>query len=350
MEESRSAYGEAGGAPREGNGSTALATLEQAAILLLCMGEEPASGVLCRLSRDELLRVARVMSDMSGIKVGAVSATLQQFFNEYREQSGIHGASRSFLRETLCLALGPGIANRVLDQIYGEAIVPKMARLEWVSPSWLADRIVNEHINMQSVFLAFLPSRLASQVLDALPAENRDRVLENIAHLSAVDRDLLRELEELVDHCLENIHTQNAVVDGMQQAADIINRLPNDQQRMVEVLRTHAPDVADEVEARMYDFFVLSRQSAAVLTRISEHIALDRWSIALKGAEPAVSAAIIQVMPRRQVQLLEVMMRRSGPIALSRVQEVRRMIMEQVRELAEAGEFNLQLYPEDVVE
>ncbi|MFO7278577.1 MAG: flagellar motor switch protein FliG, partial [Pseudomonadota bacterium] len=72
--------------------------LEQAAIVLLSMGEEPAAAVLRCLSREELLEVTGVMSRLSGIKVDAVRNSLQRFFDDYREQSGVHGASRSFLQ------------------------------------------------------------------------------------------------------------------------------------------------------------------------------------------------------------------------------------------------------------
>ncbi|MEN3032741.1 flagellar motor switch protein FliG [Chromobacterium amazonense] len=334
--------------PPAGHGQ--MSAIEQAAVLLLCMGEEPAAAVLRCLSREELLQVTQAMSGMSGIKVDAVKTTMQRFFDEYREQSGVHGASRSFLKRSLELALGGDIAGSVLDTIYGDAIRPKMARLQWVSPQWLADRIALEHVRMQAVFLAFLPPALAGQVVDALPAASRDSVLVNVARLKDVDRELLHELEELVDRCLESLHTQSTAVEGMQQTADIINRLPGDRSRMMELLRAHDPDIVDEIEARMYDFFILSRQTEEVLMRICEDIALEQWAIALKGAEPAVRDAIIQTMPRRQAQNFEATMRRSGPVPKSRVEEARREIMAQVRQLADAGEIDLQLFPEEVVE
>ncbi|KZE31736.1 flagellar motor switch protein FliG [Crenobacter luteus] len=328
----------------------AVSPVEQAAILLLSMGEEPAAGVLRYLSREELLAVTQTMSSLSGIKVDMVKGTLQKFFDEYREQSGVHGASRAFLKRTLDMALGSDIADSVLDNIYGDAIRPKMARLQWVSPQWLADRIAAEHVRMQAVFLAFLPPALAGQVLDALPEESRDSVLVNVARLTDVDRDLLAELEELVNRCLDSLNTQSTAVEGMQQTADIINRLPGDRARMVELLRAHDPEIVGEIEARMYDFFVLSRQTEAVLMRIAEEIELEQWAIALKGAEPAVREAIIQTMPRRQAQSFEDMMRRSGPVPKSRVEETRRDIMTQVKALADAGEIDLQLFPEEVLE
>ena len=78
--------------------NASLTPVEQAAIVLLSIGEEQAAAVLRCLSREELLEVTQVMSRMSGIKVEAVKTAMQTFFDDYRQQSGVHGASRSYLK------------------------------------------------------------------------------------------------------------------------------------------------------------------------------------------------------------------------------------------------------------
>ncbi|MBZ2208626.1 flagellar motor switch protein FliG [Massilia soli] len=327
-----------------------LSPVEQAAIVLLSIGEEPAAAVLRCLDRDELIEVTQVMSRMSGIKVDSVREAMQNFFDDYRQQSGVHGASRSYLKRSLDLALGSDIANSVLNNIYGDAIRPMMARLQWASPKWLADYVANEHVQMQAVFLAFLPPALASQILEALPLEGRELVLLNLARLDEIDRDLLSELEELVARCLSALDTQSASVEGVRQVAEILNRLPGNRAGMVELLRAHDPEMVSEIEMSMYDFFILSRQSEQTITRILDDVPLDQWAIALKGAEPAVRDAILTSMPRRQAQSFEDLMRRSGPVPMSRIEQTRKDIMATVKALADAGDIEIQLFAEAVVE
>ncbi|RZL28175.1 MAG: hypothetical protein EOP35_26365, partial [Rubrivivax sp.] len=121
--------------------------------------------------------------------------------------------------------------------IYGDAIRPKMARLQYASPKWLAEFVSSEHVQMQAVFLAFLPPALASQILEALPLEGRELVLLNMARLDEINRDVLHELEELVGRCLAAFDTQSASVEGVRQVADILNRLQDNRAGMVELLR-----------------------------------------------------------------------------------------------------------------
>ena len=242
------------------------------------------------------------------------------------------------------------MANSVLNSIYGDAIRPKMARLQWASPKYLADLIASEHVRMQAVFLAFLPSALAGKVIEALPLEGREMVLLNVARLNEVDSELLVELDELVGRCLGSLGLQSASVEGVRQAAEILNRLPGNRQQLVEAMRARDATVASEIELSMYDFFILGSQTEPTLTRIIEEVPLEQWAIALKGAEPAIRNAVLQTMPKRQAQGFEDLMRRSGPVPMSRIEQARREIMAQVKELADAGDIEVQLFAEAVVE
>jgi len=327
-----------------------LTPVEQAAIVLLSIGEEPAAAVLRCLSREELIEVTQVMSRMSGIKVESVKTAMQTFFDDYRQQSGVHGASRSYLKRSLDLALGSDLANTGLHDIYGDELRPKMARLQWASPKWLAEYISNEHVQMQAVFLAFLPPALAGQIIDALPLEGRDLVLLNLARMDEIARELLQELDELVVRCLSSFDSQSTSVEGIRQTAEILNRLPGNRAQMVELLRAHDPDVVSKIELSMYDFLILANQSENALSRIIEEVPLEQWAIALKGAEVSIRDAIRKTMPKRQAQAFEDMMRRAGPMPMSRIEQTRQEIMNTVKALADNGEVEIQLFAEQVVE
>jgi len=323
--------------------------LERAAIVLLSMGEEPAAAVLRCMSRQELLEVTQVMSRLSGIKVESVKHSLQRFFDDYREQSGVHGASRAYLKRSLDLALGADVAGSVLNNIYGDAIRPKMARLQWASAKWIVERISFEHVSMQAVFLAFLPPALASEVIRALPGDRGDQVLLHMARMRDVDRELLIELDELVDRCLASLGLQSTSVEGARQVAEILNRLPGTRARMVESMRANDAAATDEVERSMYDFYILSRQSEATLLRLMDEVPMEEWAIALKGAEPALRDVILGAMPKRQAQGFEDVLLRTGPAPRTRIEQARAEIMRRVKALADAGDIELQLFAETVV-
>ncbi|KVO87723.1 flagellar motor switch protein G [Burkholderia ubonensis] len=323
--------------------------LERAALILLSMGEDAAAAVLRCLSRDELLDVTLAMSRMQGMKIDLVQHTMERFFDDFRAQSGVSGAPRAFLQRSLDMALGGVIANSVLSRIYGDVIGPKMARLQWAKPRWLAERLATEHVRMQAMFLAFLAPEQASQVIGAMPAADRKTVLLNIARLKEIDHDLLHDLEAVVDALIDDMGTQSAAVEGVRQAAEIINRMPGDRAQLVEVMRASDPDLMSEVEEKIYDFAILVHQSDATISTLLDRVDMEEWGVALKGADPALRDALMRSMPRRSVAAFEDMLGRVGPASVSRVDAARRNIMAQVRALAEDGEIELQLVAEGAI-
>ena len=324
--------------------------LEQAAILLLSVGEEAAAKLMQKMNRDEVLLLSDTMARLHGVKVDHARYAMNNFFDDYREQSGINGASRSYLRSILEKGLGGDIASSVINGIYGDEIRHRMARLQWVDVPQLAALIDQEHLQLQAVFLAFLPPDVAASVLSALSEERQDEIVWRIARLDDVNRDVIDELDRLIERGVAVLSEHGSKVVGIKHAANIVNRIPTNQQQLLDQLRERDAGVVDELEEEMYEFFILSRQTPATLQRLMEEIAIEEWAVALKGTEPVLHQSIFNVMPKRQVTLLQSTTARLGPVPVSRVDQVRKEIMSTVRQLAEEGEIQVQLFAEQTME
>lgn len=334
----------------KGSTATGRSRLEQAAILLLSVGEEAAAKVMQKMNRDEVILLSDTMARLHGVKVDQARHAMNNFFDDYREQSGINGASRSYLRGILEKALGGEIAGSVINGIYGDEIRHRMARLQWVDIPQLAALIEQEHLQLQAVFLAFLPPDVAAGVLSALPQERQDEIVWRIARLDDVNRDVINELDRLIERGVSVLSEHGSKVVGIKHAANIVNRISSNQQQLLNQLRERDAEVVDELEEEMYEFFILSRQTPATLQRLMEEISIEEWAIALKGTEPVLRQAIFNVMPKRQVTLLQSTTTRLGPVSVSRIEHVRKEIMATVRQLAEEGEIQVQLFTEQTME
>ncbi len=324
--------------------------IEQAAIVLLSVGEDAAAQVMQKLTREEVVLVSETMARLHGVKVTQARTALNSFFQDYQEQSGINGASRTYLRSILKKALGGEIARSVINGIYGDEIRYRMARLQWVDIPQLAALIEQEHLQLQAVFLAFLPPDVAASVLSNLPQERQDEIVYRIAKLDDINRDVIDELDRLIDRGVAVLSEHGSKVVGIKHAANIVNRIPENQQLLLDQLRERDEEVVEELKDEMYEFFILSRQTDVTLQRLMEEIPLDEWAVALKGTEPVLRSAIFNVMPKRQVQLLQSTTSRLGPVPVSRIEQVRKDIMTTVRQLVEDGEIQVQLFAEQTVE
>lgn len=320
--------------------------LEQSAILLLCLGEEAAATVMSKLTREEVVRLSEHMARLSGVKITQARRVINNFFDEFSEQSGINGASRAMLQGILNKALGSEIASGVINGIYGDEIRSRMARLQWVEPRQLALLIGEEHLQLQAVFLAFLTPDIAAEVLLYMTESVRNEILYRVAKLNDVNRDVIDELDRLIERGLAVLSEHGSKVKGIKQAADIVNRIQDDQQVILEQLAERDGDILVQLQDEMYDFFILGRQSEDVRRKLLEEIPIDEWAVALKGTEAPLRRSIYAAMPRRQVQQLESITARLGPVPISRIEQIRREIMGVARELEEAGEIQLQLFAE----
>ncbi|EJH0664551.1 flagellar motor switch protein FliG [Escherichia coli] len=345
--------------------------LEQAAILLLCLGEEAAATVMQKLSREEVVRLSENMARLSGVKTSMARKVINNFFDEFREQSGINGASRSMLQGILNKALGTEIASSVINGIYGDEIRSRMARLQWVEPRQLAMLISEEHLQLQAVFLAFLTPEISAAVLSYLNESVQNEILYRVAKLNDVNRDVVDELDRLIERGLSVLSEHGSKVKGIKQAADIVNRFQGNQQVILDQMRERDEEVLEQLQDEMYDFFILSRQNEEVLEqlqdemydffilsrqneevrrRLLDEVPMEDWAVALKGTEALLRRSIYAVMPKRQVQQLEAITARLGPVPVSRIEQIRREIMGIARELEEAGEIQLQLFAEQTAE
>ncbi|HHC7310003.1 TPA: flagellar motor switch protein FliG [Vibrio campbellii] len=328
-----------------------LSYVEQTALVLLGMGEDAAAKVLQHFSRDETQRVTRAMAKLNGIKSDSARNVIQHFFEDFREHSGIRGASKEYLSNTLRKALGNDLAKGLLNNLYGDEIRNNMQRLQWVEAENLARFIVNEHPQMQAIFLAYLPADSSSAVLKHLPQDYHDEILFRIAQLQDIDHQVANDLHELVERCIDKVSaSQSTPLSGVKQAADIINRFEGDRASLMEMLKLHDENVVNEIEENMFDFMVLGRQREETMDALVQQIPLELWAVALKGAEITLQQAIKRSMPQRMVKALEDDMELRGAVVLSRVQRARQDIMQLVRELDEAGEIQLVLYEEPTVE
>ncbi|EHH3656751.1 flagellar motor switch protein FliG [Vibrio parahaemolyticus] len=328
-----------------------LSYVEQTALVLLGMGEDAAAKVLQHFTRDETQRVTRAMAKLNGIKSDSAHGVIQNFFEDFREHSGIRGASKEYLSNTLRKALGNDLAKGLLNNLYGDEIRNNMQRLQWVEAETLARFIVNEHPQMQAIFLAYLPADSSSAVLKHLPQDYHDEIIFRIAQLQDIDHQVATDLHELVERCIEKVSASQSVpLSGVKQAADIINRFEGDRGSLMEMLKLHDEEVVNAIEENMFDFMVLGRQREETMDMLVQQIPLELWATALKGSDITLQQAIKRSMPQRMVKALEDDMEARGAVALSRVQKARQDIMQMVRELDESGEVQLLLYEEPTVE
>ena len=324
--------------------------IEKAAILMLSMGEEAAAQIFKRLNRDEVQALGQAMARLQNISTTEAKWILQQFFVQYKKQSGISGASRLYLERTLDLALGNKFSREFLDNLYGDSIREELQMLQWIPSETLARFFKTEHIQLQAVMLAFLPSSTSSEVLSFFPPEQHEDLLYRIANLKEVSERVIDEVRHAADRCLNFFASQiGARVDGIKQVAEMINRYKGDRNQMMARLKAQDPELIAEIEKNMFDFYTLQRQTGEVLQQVLQEVPQETLAIALKGVDTNFKKKILAALPKRMAQALETMLMAPGSASINKVEQARAEIMQTVRSMMEQDDMEYQLYEEPVV-
>ena len=143
-----------------------LTPLEQAAILLLSVGEANAARILRHLGPKEVQKVGAQMASMGDIEARDVSRVMERLLLEANTASGLGVGTESYIRNVLIEALGEERAGTLIDQILMSDKTRGLEALRWMNPKLVANTIGGEHPQIQAVILSYLHPDQAAEVVE----------------------------------------------------------------------------------------------------------------------------------------------------------------------------------------
>ena len=146
-----------------------LSKLEQAAILLLSLGESAAADVLKHMGPKEVQRLGTTMAELTNVQQYEVEAVVNNFLNEVGTQTGLGMGSDGYIRRMLVTALGEDKASGLIDRILLGGNTTGLDTLKWMEPRAIADLIRNEHPQIQAIVLAYIDPDQSAEVLTHFP-------------------------------------------------------------------------------------------------------------------------------------------------------------------------------------
>jgi flagellar motor switch protein FliG len=317
--------------------------VEEAAILLLTLGEQEAAQVLKHLGAREVQKVGSAMTRLAGVSRDEVSGVLSKFSSVVESQTSVGVGVDDFLRKVLVDALGQDKAASVIDRINIGPSSKGLEALKWMDPRAVAELIRHEHPQIIAIVLAYLESDQAAEILSELPTGVRPDVIMRIATLDGVQPSALSELDEIMEKQFAGKSTgKNSSLGGAKAAADIVNLL----EASVEGPVMEQISRADEaLSARIQDLVFVFDNLIDVddrgMQELLRNVQSDRLLVALKGAEEELKAKIFKNMSQRAAEMLKDDLEAKGPVKLSEVEGAQKEILLAARKLAEAGTISL---------
>ncbi|AQZ97590.1 flagellar motor switch protein FliG [Comamonas kerstersii] len=323
--------------------------LNDAAILLMSLGEEEAAEVFKHLSPKEVQKLGETIARMRGVSKEKVDFVIARFTDDCAAQSLLVEDASDYVKSVLRRALGDDKAALLLDRILQGGDVSGIESLKWMDPVSVAELLRNEHPQIIAAIMVHLEYDQAAAVLMQLPERLRSEVVLRVATLEGIQPSALKDLNEVLYRVLAGgDKIRKTSLGGVKTAAEMINLLgSNADVAVLDTIRNYDADLAQKIMDKMFVFDDLVKLDDRSLQLVLREVASETLIVALKGGSMEVRDKILANMSMRAAAALREDLEARGPMRLSEVEAQQKEILKVVRRLADENQITLGGGPED---
>lgn len=314
-------------------------SLQNAAILMMSLGEAEAAEVFKHLSPKEVQKLGEAIAKTKVITREKVDEVVEKFTRIAAAHSLLVSNSGDYVRSVLKLALGDDKAALLIDRILQGGDVSGIESLKWMDPASVAEMLRNEHPQIVAAILVHLDFDQAADVIKLFNERQRNEVMLRVATMEGIQPSALKDLNEILFKVLAGgDKIRKTSLGGVKTAAEMINLMGTAIEGVViESIRNHDPDLAQKIMDKMFVFDDVNKLDDKAIQLILKEVATDALTVALKGAQPALKDKFLANMSTRAAENLREDLESRGPMRLSEVEAQQKEILKVVRRLADEG-------------
>ncbi len=317
--------------------------LENAAILLMSLGEEEAANVFKHLSPKEVQGLGETITKMKSISRDRVDGVLEKFASTASAQSNLVSDTDEYVKTVLRRALGDDKANLLIDRILQGGDTAGIEGLKWMDPVAVGELLRVEHPQIVAAILVHLDFDHAAEVLKTFTERQRNEVLVRVATLDGIQPSALKDLNEVMSKVLAGgERSRRASLGGVKAAAELINLMGTSAETAVlDYIREADNELAQKILDNMFSFDDLQKLDDKGIQAMLKEVQSESLVIALKGATPEMREMVFKNMSTRAAETLREDLESRGPVRVSEVEAEQKELLKVVRRLADEGQIVL---------
>ena len=314
--------------------------VEDAAILLMSLGEEEAAEVFKHLEPKEVQHLGEAIARMKAVTKERIGNVLDRFAKESTEMGVLVADNDEYIKAVLRKALGDDKANLLIDRIIQGSDVTGIESLKWMDAGSVAELLRNEHPQIVAAILVHLDPDQSSSVLKFFPERQRNEVMVRIATLDGIQPSALKDLNEVLSKVLAGgQQIRKSSLGGVKPAAEIINMMGSSiETSVLDYIREADGDLAQRIMDNMFTFDDLIKLDDKGYQSLLKEVQTESLIIALKGASPEIREKVFKNMSSRAAETLREDLESRGPVKLSEVEAEQKELLKIVRRLADEGQ------------
>lgn len=317
--------------------------VEDAAILMMAIGEEEAAEVFKFLVPKEVQRLGETIARMQAVPKERFETVLDKVSDMAGEAGLLLPDSDAYVRSVLMRALGEDKANLLIDRILQGNDVTGIESLKWMDPQSVAELLRVEHPQIVAAILVHLEHAQASEILRQFSERQRNEVLIRIATLDSIQPSALKDLNEVLNRMLSGgDRAKKNKFGGVKAAAEVLNMLGSSiETTVLDYIRDSDGELAQKIMDNMFGFDDIIKLDDKSVQALLREIQSESLVVALKGASPELRELVFKNMSTRAAETLRDDLESRGPVRVSEVEAEQKEILKTVRRLVDEGQIQL---------
>ena len=317
--------------------------VEEAAILLMSLGEEEAAEVFKHLAPKEVQKLGETIARLKIVPRERLTRVLERFTTDALQSHTLVADTDEYVKAVLRKALGEDKANLLIDRILQGSDVTGIEGLKWIDAQSVAELLRNEHPQIVAAILVHLEVDQASEVMKCFTERQRNDVMVRIATLDGIQPSALKDLNEVMSNVLTGADKmRKSSLGGVKAAAEIINLLGSALETSVlDFVRESDADLAQKLMDNMFGFDDLIKLDDKGVQAVMKEVQSESLVLALKGATPEMREKVFRNMSARAAETLREDLEGRGPVRVSDVEAEQKEILKIVRRLVDEGQITI---------
>lgn len=317
--------------------------IEKAALLLYSLPPESADKVLAELGAARGERLRRELDKLrQGESPGDVGEVIREF-EELLQQAESALPAVPTPRQ-LAAYRPPSDTDVSLPEEPSHPSLPSdpVKALHALPPELLVAVLQGEQAHTIALVLNDLPAETAGEVLRQLTPEMRREVSVRLSRLSGSSPELLARIARALIQRSQALSGKSGGTSADAKYEKMANMLrcleKTERMEVLAALEESEPETAGRIKEMLYTFEDLLRVHDRSLQKLLAEIDSKTLSVALKGANEAISDKLLTNLSKRAREALKEEMEFVGIVPLPQVRQAQKMIVDAMQRLDQAGE------------
>jgi flagellar motor switch protein FliG len=324
-------------------GLKGLTQSQKAAAILVAMGKPLAGRLLKFFKQDELKVLLEAARKLQTIPQNELEQIVEEFEAEFTEGAGLLDSADqidTIFSESLSPEEVDALMGRKTRRIEEAPTVwPKLEQLE---PAQLSSVLLKEHPQTIAYTLTNLSPRQAALTLLQFERPQRSEVVKRMLIMSPVKAPARRMLEKQLQTRLSGESFLRNSAEGETRVASVLREFEKaEMEEVMADLEKSGLKNLEAVRAKLFTFEDILELSKKSLERLFDGLPSDTVAMALRGASPEITNAVLGALGARARRMIEAELSAEADVADAEVQAARKTISSTALDLAAEGQLEL---------